>query len=79
MGIDGRTFKIKKNGDKAEVSPAFLSYVPSPDFLIVGYGLSTDGWMDPIAFLKTHGAEVNPAPFEMAKVRRREGAARVAK
>jgi murein DD-endopeptidase MepM/ murein hydrolase activator NlpD len=70
MGLDGRKFQINKRDDKAEVNAAFLSYVPSPDFMIVGYGLSTDGWMDPIAFLKAHGADVNPAPFGPAKRRR---------
>jgi hypothetical protein len=44
--------------------------LPSPEFAIVGYGLSTDGWSDPIAFLKAHAADTNPAPFEMAKRRR---------
>ena len=47
-----------------------LSYLPSPEFVIVGYGLSTEGWVDPILFLKTHSADVNPAPFELAKRRR---------
>jgi murein DD-endopeptidase MepM/ murein hydrolase activator NlpD len=70
MGLDGRTFKISKHEDKAEVNADFLSYVPSPEFLIVGYGLSTDGWLDPIAFLKAQGADVNPAPFGPAKRRR---------
>jgi murein DD-endopeptidase MepM/ murein hydrolase activator NlpD len=67
MGLDGRKFKISKRDDKAEVNAAFLSYVPSPEFAIVGYGLSTDGWLDPIAFLKAHGADINPAPFGPAK------------
>jgi murein DD-endopeptidase MepM/ murein hydrolase activator NlpD len=70
MGLDGRRFKISKHDDKAEVNAAFLSYVPSPEFMIVGYGLSTDGWLDPIAFLKAHGADTNPAPFGPAKRRR---------
>jgi murein DD-endopeptidase MepM/ murein hydrolase activator NlpD len=67
MGLDGRKFNFSKQDDKAEVNAAFLSYVPSPEFMIVGYGLSTDGWLDPIAFLKAHGADVNPAPFGRAK------------
>ncbi len=63
MGLDGRKIAVEKQGDKATLDAAFLYYVPAPDFLIVGYGLSTDGWVDPIDFLKAHGAEVNPAPF----------------
>jgi murein DD-endopeptidase MepM/ murein hydrolase activator NlpD len=70
IGVDGRKFDIRKQGDKAEVDLAFLQYVPSPDFLIVGYGLSTDGWLDPVAFLKAHGADINPAPFGPAPRRR---------
>jgi murein DD-endopeptidase MepM/ murein hydrolase activator NlpD len=70
MGADGRRFEITHAGDNVEVSAALLSYVPSPEFLIVGYGLSTDGWLDPILFLKAHSADVNPAAFELAKRRR---------
>jgi murein DD-endopeptidase MepM/ murein hydrolase activator NlpD len=76
MGADGRRFDITRSGDNVEVSAALLSYVPSPEFAIVGYGLSTDGWLDPIAFLKSHGADTNPAAFEPAK--RKRGAGRVA-
>ncbi|HEX3601462.1 MAG TPA: M23 family metallopeptidase [Lacipirellulaceae bacterium] len=74
MGLDGRKFRFTKQGDRAEVDAAFLTYIPSPDFLIVGYGLSTDGWEDPIAFLRVHGADVNPAPFTRAP---RQAAARM--
>ena len=52
MGLDGRKIAVEKQGDKATLDAAFLYYVPAPDFLIVGYGLSTDGWLDPIDFLK---------------------------
>jgi murein DD-endopeptidase MepM/ murein hydrolase activator NlpD len=70
MGADGRRFDITRSGDNVEVSPELLSYVPSPEFAIVGYGLSTDGWLDPIAFLKAHGADLNPAAFEPVKRQR---------
>jgi murein DD-endopeptidase MepM/ murein hydrolase activator NlpD len=76
VGVDGPRFEITRRGDTAEVSAALLSYLPSPEFAIVGYGLSTDGWLDPIAFLKSHGADTNPAAFEPAK--RKRGAGRVA-
>jgi murein DD-endopeptidase MepM/ murein hydrolase activator NlpD len=69
IGLDGRKFQLSKHDDKAELNAAFLSYVPSPEFMIVGYGLSTDGWLDPIAFLKSHGADTNPAPFGPSKRR----------
>ncbi len=70
IGASGRRFEIARRGENAEVSAALLSYVPSPEFAIVGYGLTTDGWLDPIAFLKAHSADVNPAAFELAKRRR---------
>ena len=70
MGVNGRKLDITQRGDNTEVSAELLSYVPSPEFAIVGYGLSTDGWLDPIAFLKAHSADVNPAAFELAKRRR---------
>jgi hypothetical protein len=66
IGMDGRKFAVRKTGELAEVDPAFLYYVPSPEFLIVGYGLSTEGWRDPVEFLREHGAEVSPAPFSRA-------------
>jgi murein DD-endopeptidase MepM/ murein hydrolase activator NlpD len=66
MGLDGRKIEVEEHDDKATIDAAFLCYVPAPDFLIVGYGLSTDGWLDPIDFLRVHGAEANPAAFSRA-------------
>lgn len=63
MGVDGRKIAVEKQGDKATLDSAFLFYVPAQDFQFVGYGLSTAGWLDPIDFLRQHGAEANPAPF----------------
>ena len=60
-GQDGRVFELTKRDGKAEVAAAFLRYLPSPEFAMVGYGLSTDGWLDPIAFLRTHEAVEAPA------------------
>ena len=37
---------------------------------MIGYGLSTDGWHDPVAFLRQHGADNNPAPFGPPKTKR---------
>ena len=66
MGLDGRKIAVEKQGDKATLDAAFLYYVPAPDFLIVGYGLSTDGWLDPIDFLKAARCRGDPAPFTPA-------------
>jgi hypothetical protein len=59
-GQDRRIFQLTKRDGKAEVAAAFLRYVPSPEFTIVGYGLSTEGWLDPVAFLAAHQAEAPP-------------------
>jgi murein DD-endopeptidase MepM/ murein hydrolase activator NlpD len=73
IGNEGPRFDLTRRGEDLEAPAALLSYLPSPEFAIVGYGLSTDGWRDPIAFLKTHGADTNPAPFEPARKQRAGG------
>jgi hypothetical protein len=65
-GLDGRVFEVTKRDGKSEVAAGFVRYLASPEFAIVGYGLSTEGWLDPIAFLKAHGAAATPATFEGA-------------
>ena len=70
IGADGPKFDVKQLGEnRTEVPAALLAYLPSPEFAVVGYGLSTEGWLDPVAFLKTRGADANPAPFEGARRR----------
>jgi murein DD-endopeptidase MepM/ murein hydrolase activator NlpD len=64
IGQDGRVFELTKRDGKTEVAAAFLRYLPSPESAIAGYGLSTDGWLDPIAFLRAQGAERASAAFE---------------
>ena len=71
LTINGRKFEISRRGDKAEVTMAMLGHVQSPEFAIVGYGLSAESWHDPVAFLKKHRADIAPAAFEVAKLRRR--------
>jgi murein DD-endopeptidase MepM/ murein hydrolase activator NlpD len=75
-GQDGRVFELAKREGKAEVAAAILRYLPTPEFAVVGYGLSTDGWLDPIAFLQSHGAAGAPAPLERAEQERRQRRAR---
>jgi hypothetical protein len=41
-----------------------LDLVRRPDFQIIGHGLSTMGWRDPTEFLRTMGADVNPARLQ---------------
>jgi murein DD-endopeptidase MepM/ murein hydrolase activator NlpD len=50
--VQDKTFELRKLDENFQVSADILWYVQPPDFSIVGYGLSTDGWRDPIAFLR---------------------------
>ena len=68
--INGQTFDIMRKGEKAEAPVGLLYFLPSPDFAIVGYDLSTNGWLDPVAFLRSRGADIMPAPFEVAQKQR---------
>jgi murein DD-endopeptidase MepM/ murein hydrolase activator NlpD len=73
LTVAGHEFELRTQDGKAEVRSAILRVVKSPEFAIVGYGLTTDGWHDPVAFLKEHGADVAPAPFEVVERRRSHG------
>jgi murein DD-endopeptidase MepM/ murein hydrolase activator NlpD len=71
LNINGRKFEISRRGDKAEVTTGVLAHVRSPEFAIVGYGLSAESWHDPTAFLNEHRADTHPAAFGAAKSRRK--------
>ena len=61
---DGRAYPLTRRGDACFLPTRLLRAVKSrPGFEIVGYGLGTEGWPDPVAFLRRHGADRNPAPF----------------
>jgi hypothetical protein len=42
---------------------AALNFIQPPDFPIVGYGLSTTGWLDPTEFLTQMLTQFPQAPF----------------
>lgn len=69
--IDHIDFEITNHDGKVEAPTAFAVSLPSPDFPISGYGLSTDGWLDPTEFLRAHGADVTPAPYQAVAPRRK--------
>jgi len=68
INLGGRVFPVS-NRDGKHFLPARLLWdlKHRPGFEIVGYGLSTEGWHDPVAFLRQLGADRNPAPFRDAK------------
>lgn len=59
----GRRYPITVRDGKSYVSAQMLWDVPSrPGFEIAGYAETTEGWLDPVAFLRKHDAARNPAP-----------------
>jgi len=55
--LEGKTFDIRKKDGSAEVSADILWHIQPFGFAIVGYGLSTDGWLDPVKFLQNPQGE----------------------
>jgi len=62
MPIDGHDFSITTRDGKRYMPAGILHYMTPPDFPIVGYDLSTDGWRDPTELLRLMSADVAPAP-----------------
>jgi len=61
---NGRSYPLTRRGDARFLPARVLWAVKSrPGFEIVGYGRSLEGWPDPVAFLRRHGADRNPARF----------------
>jgi murein DD-endopeptidase MepM/ murein hydrolase activator NlpD len=69
LQLNGRHFDVDTRAGKLSVPATLLWEIQRPDFALVGYALSTNGWKDPIRFLRAHNADTNPAPFE-PKVKR---------
>jgi murein DD-endopeptidase MepM/ murein hydrolase activator NlpD len=73
MTIGERKFEMRTKNGIAEVPWDILGVIQPPEFPIVGYGLSTEGWHDPIGFLRERGAELAPAPFHLSERTRKRG------
>ena len=54
---------IKKRDGKFFLPSKVLWMSRRPDFSIVGYALSAEHWFDPVAFLRNHKADTDPAPL----------------
>ena len=63
---NGRAYRLSRRGD-ARFLPARLLWAVKfrPGFEIFGYGPSLEGWHDPVAFLRQHEADSDPAPFRV--------------
>jgi murein DD-endopeptidase MepM/ murein hydrolase activator NlpD len=59
----GRRYPVTVRDGKSYVSAQVLWDVRNrPGFEVAGYADTTEGWLDPVAFLRKHGAARNPAP-----------------
>jgi murein DD-endopeptidase MepM/ murein hydrolase activator NlpD len=61
--VRGERFSIIQRDGKPCLPARILWGFARSDFSLVGYDLTTDGWRDPIAFLREHRADTQPAPF----------------
>ena len=65
--LQGEEFSLAARDGKFFLPAKILWRTRRSDFPIVGYGLSTDGWRDPVAFLRERHADAQPPPFKLAK------------
>ena len=70
LRLNGRRFDVETRDGKMIAPAALLWEIQRPGFALVGYAPSSDGWRDPIRFLRAHNADTNPAPFQPQAKRR---------
>jgi murein DD-endopeptidase MepM/ murein hydrolase activator NlpD len=63
LRMKGEAFSLEQREGKPCLPARLLWGFSRPDFALVGYDLTTDGWRDPIAFLREHRADTQPAPY----------------
>jgi hypothetical protein len=63
LRVNGEPFLQEQRDGKPCLPARMLWGFSRPDFALVGYDLTTDGWCDPIAFLRERRADTQPAPF----------------
>lgn len=71
LTLNGRRYRLQPRDGRLVAPAAMLWQIQRPDFALVGYALSADGWNDPIRFLRDHAADSMPAPFQPNFRRRR--------
>lgn len=67
VSFGGQEFEVWERAGKSVLPARVLWLLERPDFGIVGYSLTRKGWEDPVAFLRRHQADTNPAPLRAAK------------
>lgn len=65
VNYNGRRYDIERHAEKTVVSSTLLWQIQRPEFPLVGYSLSTEGWQDPVRFLRQHRADTAPAPYRV--------------
>ena len=63
--FNGEPYTVEHRDGKPCLPARLLWRFQRPDFALVGYDLETDGWRDPIAFLREQRADTQPAPFQL--------------
>ena len=61
--FNGEVFRVEDHDGKPCLPARIMWRLSDRDFPLTGYALATDGWRDPIAFLREHHADTRPAPF----------------
>jgi murein DD-endopeptidase MepM/ murein hydrolase activator NlpD len=57
LNVQGKSFDLRRRDGTVVVGADILWYIQPPEFAIVGYGLSTEGWRDPVEFLREPRSE----------------------
>ncbi len=64
LTFNGDEFPVTYEGESASVPTRILWNFTHPDFPIVGYATTTDGFVDPVAFLRRNRADTAPAAYQ---------------
>lgn len=65
IDFNGGRYDVQLREGKTVVNSALLWHIDRPDFPLVGYSLSTEGWLDPVQFLREQHADTAPAPYRV--------------
>ena len=63
FSLNGEPLKLLQDDGKTWTSSRLLWTLQRPEFALVGYSLSTEGWLDPVKFLRERHADTRPARF----------------
>jgi murein DD-endopeptidase MepM/ murein hydrolase activator NlpD len=67
LKLRGEEFTLEAQGEGYTAPSRILWFASFPEFAIIGYDLSTDGWRDPIQMLRSFRADTNPVPYQQRR------------